>query len=56
MVAALRNAEAAAGEPVCYLISGDLAHIGPKFGDPDPVTEPWLAASQAAGRGDPRAG
>ena len=24
-------------EPICYLISGDLAHIGPKFGDPDPV-------------------
>src|SRR6266536_6644680 len=31
MVAALRAAEAEAGEPVCYVISGDLAHIGPKF-------------------------
>jgi AmmeMemoRadiSam system protein B len=47
MVAALRKAEAEAGEPVCYLISGDLAHIGPKFGDPLPVSEPQLAASKA---------
>ena len=37
MAAALAAAEAEAGEPVCYLISGDLAHIGPKFDDPDPV-------------------
>ena len=33
MVAALRAAEAACREPVCYVISGDLAHIGPKFDD-----------------------
>jgi MEMO1 family protein len=46
MVAALQKAEAAAGEPVCYVISGDLAHIGPKFGDPDPVGEPWLTESR----------
>lgn len=45
MVTALRRAEAEAGEPVCYLISGDLAHIGPKFGDPLPVSESILAAS-----------
>jgi AmmeMemoRadiSam system protein B len=36
MVAALRAAEAAAGESVCYVISGDLAHIGPKFDEADP--------------------
>jgi AmmeMemoRadiSam system protein B len=47
MVAALRRAEAEANEPVCYLISGDLAHIGPKFGDPLPVSEPQLTASRA---------
>jgi AmmeMemoRadiSam system protein B len=46
MAAALRSAEAAAGEPVCYVISGDLAHVGPKFGDPDPVGEPFLAESR----------
>ncbi len=47
MVTALRRAEAEADEPVCYLISGDLAHIGPKFGDPLPVSESQLAASRA---------
>lgn len=46
MVAALRAAEEAAGEPVCYIISGDLAHVGPKFGDPDPVREPFLGESR----------
>jgi AmmeMemoRadiSam system protein B len=47
MVEALERAEAAAGEPICYVISGDLAHIGPKFGDPDPVAEPFLKRSQS---------
>ena len=46
MVRALRRAEAEAGEPVCYLISGDLAHIGPKFGDPEPVTPDRLTDSR----------
>jgi AmmeMemoRadiSam system protein B len=45
MVEALRAAEREAGEPVCYLISGDLAHIGPKFGDPRPVAATQLAHS-----------
>jgi MEMO1 family protein len=31
MIDALRQAEAETKEPVCYIISGDLAHIGPKF-------------------------
>jgi hypothetical protein len=47
MAKALGRAEAAAGEPVCYLISGDLAHIGPKFGDPEPLTERFLDSSRA---------
>jgi len=47
MVQTLERAEAAAGEPICYIISGDLAHIGPKFGDPDPVAEPFLKRSQS---------
>lgn len=46
MIDALRSAEAAAGEPVCYVISGDLAHVGPKFGDPEPVRSPFLAESR----------
>jgi AmmeMemoRadiSam system protein B len=34
LIEALRRAEGETGEPICYIISGDLAHIGPKFGDP----------------------
>lgn len=47
MVSALREAEQQAGEEVCYVISGDLAHIGPKFGDPDPVGPTFRTGSQA---------
>ncbi len=46
MVGALQQAEAEAGEKVCYIISGDLAHIGPKFRDPEPVHPTWLSASR----------
>jgi AmmeMemoRadiSam system protein B len=42
MIEALRKADAETDEPICYLISGDLAHIGPKFDDPEPVSEPFL--------------
>jgi MEMO1 family protein len=31
MIAALQQAEQETKEPICYLVSGDLAHIGPKF-------------------------
>ncbi len=47
MVEALRRVEAETPEPICYIISGDLAHIGPKFNDPRPVDAPWLAYSRA---------
>jgi AmmeMemoRadiSam system protein B len=46
MIEALREAEAQTPEPVCYLISGDLAHLGPKFGDARPVHEAQLAHSR----------
>jgi MEMO1 family protein len=46
MAEALAKAEADAGEPVCYVISGDLAHIGPKFDDPEPVHAEQLKASR----------
>ena len=46
MVSALQKTEAEAGEKVCYIISGDLAHIGPKFHDPEPVHPAWLSASR----------
>jgi MEMO1 family protein len=50
MIQALRAAEAEAGEEVCYVISGDLAHIGPKFGDPEPVNTQQLAESESQDR------
>ena len=31
LVHALKKAEEETKEPICYLISGDLAHVGPKF-------------------------
>lgn len=46
MVTALRAAEAACAEPVCYLISGDLAHIGPKFDDRRKAVGAWLTQSR----------
>lgn len=45
MIRALQQAEAETKEPICYIISGDLAHLGPKFGDPKPVDEACLAHS-----------
>ena len=45
LIEALRRTEAEIGEPVCYLISGDLAHLGPKFGDAHPVGESLLKQS-----------
>lgn len=46
MVAALREAETASAEPVCYVISGDLAHIGPKFDDKRKAAGAWLDQSR----------
>jgi AmmeMemoRadiSam system protein B len=51
MIAALRIIEAEWNEPICYIISGDLAHIGPKFRDPDPVAEPFLSHSYSQDHG-----
>jgi AmmeMemoRadiSam system protein B len=50
MVKALQAAEAASSEKVCYVISGDLAHIGPKFRDKERVHPEWLAASEKQDR------
>jgi AmmeMemoRadiSam system protein B len=46
MLEALRQAEAQTPEPICYIISGDLAHLGPKFGDPEPVGDRFLSRSR----------
>jgi AmmeMemoRadiSam system protein B len=50
MIEALRHVESETEEPICYIISGDLAHIGPKFDDPEPVSEPFLAHSRTQDR------
>lgn len=46
MIESLRHVESQTKEPICYIISGDLAHIGPKFGDAEPVAEPVLEHSR----------
>jgi AmmeMemoRadiSam system protein B len=46
MIEALRALSRAMHEPICYLISGDLAHIGPYFGDPQPVSPAQLQSSR----------
>jgi AmmeMemoRadiSam system protein B len=46
MVDTLRRLDAESTEPVCYIISGDLAHIGPKFGDPERVAPASLELSR----------
>jgi AmmeMemoRadiSam system protein B len=46
MIEALRRAHAETEEPVCYLISGDLAHLGPKFGDRRPAAGAFLERSR----------
>jgi AmmeMemoRadiSam system protein B len=47
MVEALRAAERETPEPICYVISGDLAHIGPKFGALEPVRDRQLGHSRS---------
>jgi hypothetical protein len=40
-IEALRVAEAASGKSVAYIGGIDLCHVGPEFGDPNPV-DPFL--------------
>jgi MEMO1 family protein len=40
---ALRETVAASSRRVCLVAGVDLAHVGPRFGDPDPNTEAFLA-------------
>jgi AmmeMemoRadiSam system protein B len=51
MVRVLREVEASSPVPVCYLISGDLAHIGPKFRDKRKAAGPWLDESKTKDKG-----
>ena len=41
-VEALKAAELASGKKVAYIGGIDLAHVGPEFGDPDPVSSSTL--------------
>ena len=49
-LAALREAVAAGGKRACYLLSVDLAHIGPKFGDPERIDDGAAAACEQKDR------
>jgi AmmeMemoRadiSam system protein B len=42
MIEAVTGALAARGEPAVIIAGADLAHIGPRFGDPEPPTDPEL--------------
>ncbi len=42
MVEALRAAESASGRKVAYIGGIDLCHVGPEFGDPEPVDDALL--------------
>jgi len=39
---ALRETVATCRRKVCLVAGADLAHVGPRFGDPEPVSGPWL--------------
>jgi len=40
---ALADTIAASGHPVALIAGADLAHMGPRFGDPEPIAAPELA-------------
>lgn len=47
---ALRETIAASARRVCLVAGADLAHVGPRFGDPEPVTDPWLRTVESEDR------
>ncbi len=49
-VDALRNTLAASERRVCLIAGVDLAHVGPRFGDPEPNTDRSLALVERADR------
>lgn len=50
MIDALQAVERETKERICYVISGDLAHIGPKFNDGETLTDDLLARSDRQDR------
>ncbi len=47
MIEAISRVDRETHEPICYIISGDLAHLGPRFGDPELVSAAQLSHSRA---------
>jgi AmmeMemoRadiSam system protein B len=41
-IEAIREVAGARQEPICYIVGGDLAHVGMKFGDQGPLTSAFL--------------
>jgi AmmeMemoRadiSam system protein B len=41
-IQAIRQVATARGEPLCYIVGGDLAHVGMKFGDQGGLTPAFL--------------
>ena len=41
-IQAIREVASACNEPICYIVGGDLAHVGMKFGDEGPLTQVFL--------------
>jgi len=41
-IQAIREVASAHAEPVCYIVGGDLAHVGMKFGDQGGLTPAFL--------------
>ncbi len=49
-IAALKKSVADSGKKVCYIASADLSHVGPRFGDPHPLSEGFLRLLEADDR------
>jgi hypothetical protein len=47
MITAMQAVERETPEPICYIISGDLAHIGPRFGARQPLRPAQLSHSRS---------
>ena len=47
---ALRRAVEASGKRVCFVAGVDLSHVGARFGDPDPLTDGFIAEVERVDR------
>src|SRR3989475_1398880 len=56
LLEALGETIAASGRRVALIAGADLAHVGPRFGDPEPVSPAELARLGGEGRAMPQAG